>query len=92
MMFFAGVWLPREAMAPALRTVSDLTPLGSAVHAMDISMLAGRFPPLEPLLVMGAWAVIFGWLSGGCSGGSRTAIPAAAGAGCPRFEKGARGK
>jgi len=63
MMFFAGVWLPREAMAPALQTVSDLTPLGSAVHAIDISMLTGQFPPAEPLLVMAVWAVIFGWLS-----------------------------
>ena len=63
MMFFAGVWLPREAMPPALQTVSDLTPLGSAVHAMDISMLTGQFPPAESLLVMAVWAVIFGWLS-----------------------------
>lgn len=63
MLFFAGVWLPREVMPPALRTVSDLTPLGAAVHAMDISMLKGQFPPAESLLVMAAWAVIFGWLS-----------------------------
>ena len=63
MMFFAGVWLPREVMPPALRTVSDLTPLGSAVHAIDMSMLTGQFPPAESLLVMAAWAVIFGWLS-----------------------------
>jgi hypothetical protein len=50
-------------MPPALQTASDLTPLGSAVHAMDISMLAGQFPPVESLLVMAAWAVTFGWLS-----------------------------
>jgi hypothetical protein len=30
---------------------------------MDISMLKGQFPPAESLLVMAAWAVIFGWLS-----------------------------
>ena len=63
MLFFAGVWLPREVMSPALKTVSDLTPLGSAVHAMDISMLTGQFPPVESLVVMAGWAVIFGWLS-----------------------------
>ena len=63
MLFFAGVWLPREVMPPALRTVSDLTPLGAAVHAMDTSMLKGQFPPAESLLVMAAWAVILGWLS-----------------------------
>jgi hypothetical protein len=35
-----------------LQTVSDLTPLGAAVHAMDISMLTGQFPPAESLVVM----------------------------------------
>jgi len=63
MLFFAGVWLPREAMPPTLRTLSDLTPLGAAVHAMGTSLLAGRFPPAEPLLVMVTWAAVFGWLS-----------------------------
>ena len=62
LLFFAGVWLPREAMAPALRTVSDLTGLGAAVQAMQ-SSIQGRFPSAESLLVMAAWAVIFGWLS-----------------------------
>ena len=62
LLFFAGVWLPREAMAPALRTVSDLTGLGAAVQAMQ-SSIQGRFPSAESLLVMTAWAVIFGWLS-----------------------------
>jgi ABC-2 type transport system permease protein len=63
MLFFAGVWLPREAMPPTLRTPSDLTPLGAAVHAMGTSLLAGRFPSAEPLLGMVTWAAVFGWLS-----------------------------
>ena len=46
-----------------LRTVSDLTGLGAAVHAMDISMLTGQFPPAETLLVMAALAVVLGWLA-----------------------------
>jgi ABC-2 type transport system permease protein len=62
LLFFAGVWLPREAMAPALRNVSDLTGLGAAVQAMQ-SSIQGRFPFAESLLVMAAWAVIFGLLS-----------------------------
>jgi ABC-2 type transport system permease protein len=62
LLFFAGVWLPRETMAPALRTVSDLTGLGAAVQAMQ-SSIQGQFPSVESLLVMAAWAVIFGWLS-----------------------------
>lgn len=63
MMVFAGVWLPRGVMPPTLQTVSDITPIGAAVHAMDTSMLTGQFPPAEALVVMAAWAVIFGWLS-----------------------------
>jgi ABC-2 type transport system ATP-binding protein len=63
LLFFAGVWLPHEAMPSGLRAVSDLTPLGSAVQAMDTSMLAGQFPPAQSLLVLVAWAAIFGWLS-----------------------------
>jgi ABC-2 type transport system permease protein len=49
-------------MAPALRTVSDLTGLGAAVQAMQ-SSIQGQLPSVESLLVMAAWAVIFGWLS-----------------------------
>ena len=63
MRLFAGVWLSREVMPPALQTASDLTPLGSAVHAIDISKRTGQFPSAESLLVMAVWAVIFGWLS-----------------------------
>lgn len=61
--FFAGAWLPREVMSPTLRTVSGLMPLGAAVHAMDISMLTGRLPPADALLVMLGWTAVFGWLA-----------------------------
>jgi ABC-2 type transport system ATP-binding protein len=62
LLFFAGVWSPRELMPAALRSVSDLTALGAAVQAMQ-SSIHGQFPSAESLLVMAAWAVIFGWLS-----------------------------
>jgi ABC-2 type transport system ATP-binding protein len=62
-LFFAGVWLPQEAMPPTLRTISTLMPLGAAVHAMDTSMLTGHFPPSEAVLVMAAWAVVFAWIA-----------------------------
>jgi hypothetical protein len=55
-------------------------------------MLTGPFPPAEPLLVMAAWAVIFGWLSVRMFKWQWDRHSAAACAGCPRFEKGARGK
>jgi ABC-2 type transport system permease protein len=59
LMFFAGLWVPRQSMAPGMRHISDYTPLGAGVHAM-LSSIQGSFPPAQPLLVMGAWAVVFG--------------------------------
>ncbi len=62
MLFFAGVWVPQEAMAPALRTVSHFTELGAGVQAMDTS-IQGHFPPVGSFAVMLAWAAGFGWLA-----------------------------
>jgi len=59
MAFFAGVWVPVQVMAPVLQTISHLTPLGAAVKAMQDST-QGQFPSLEALLVMAAWAGVFG--------------------------------
>jgi len=59
LMFFAGLWVPRQSMSPAMRHISDHTPLGAGVHAM-LSAMQGSFPPVQPLLVMAAWAIIFG--------------------------------
>jgi ABC-2 type transport system ATP-binding protein len=61
--FLAGLWVPVQSMAPVLRTISHLTPLGAAVQAMQRSMLLGQVPSVEPLLVMAAWAVVFGAIS-----------------------------
>jgi len=62
MMFFAGLWLPRALMPPVLLDISNYTPLGAAVQAMQASMLQG-FPPVAPLLVLGGYAVAFGYLA-----------------------------
>ncbi len=35
MMFLAGLWVPREAMGTVLRHISDFTPLGAGVGAMQ---------------------------------------------------------
>jgi ABC-2 type transport system permease protein len=57
--FFAGLWVPVQVMAPVLQTISHFTPLGAAVQAMQ-SSTEGHFPPAEALLVLTAWAAVFG--------------------------------
>ena len=60
LMFFAGLWLPRPLMPHILQDISDYTPLGAAVEAIQYSMQTG-FPPARPLLVLAAYAVVFGF-------------------------------
>ena len=61
LMFFAGLWQPSQAVTPsAMHTISNLTPLGAAVHAMLTSM-QGTFPTIGSLAVMAAWAALFGF-------------------------------
>lgn len=62
MMFFAGLWLPRALMPPVLSDISNYTPLGAAVQAMQYSTLHG-FPPAAPMLVLLAYALVFGFLA-----------------------------
>ena len=62
LMFFAGLWLPRALMPPVLLDISNYTPLGAAVQAMQASVQTG-FPPAEPLLVLAAYALVFGYLA-----------------------------
>jgi ABC-2 type transport system permease protein len=59
LVFFAGLWIPRQEMPGALQRISDYTPLGAGVQATQ-DAIAGTFPPTRPLLVMVAYAVIFG--------------------------------
>ena len=62
LMFFAGLWLPRALMPDVLLTISNYTPLGAAVEAIQDSMLQG-FPPVAPLLVLAGYALVFGFLA-----------------------------
>jgi len=62
LMFFAGLWLPRALMPPVLLDISNYTPLGPAAQAIQDSMLSG-FPPVQPLLVLAGYAVVFGFLA-----------------------------
>ncbi len=59
LVFFAGLWIPRQQMSSLLQHISDYTPLGSAVQATQ-DAIQGTFPPTRPLLVMVAYALIFG--------------------------------
>ncbi len=62
LLFFAGMWTPRETMSDLMRTISDFSPLGAAQHAMLTSM-QGTFPPVQSLLVMAAYMVVFGFIA-----------------------------
>ena len=58
-MFFAGLWIPRAAMSPTLRAVSDYTPLGAGVQALQ-DAAAGSWPHPLQLAVLAAYVVVFG--------------------------------
>jgi ABC-2 type transport system permease protein len=62
LLFFAGLWLPRAEMPAGLLDISNYTPLGAAVQAMQSSMQTG-FPPAALLLVLAAYALLFGCLA-----------------------------
>ena len=62
LMFFAGLWLPRALMPALLLDISNYTPLGAAVQAIQYSMLQG-FPPVAPLLVLAGYTAVFGFLA-----------------------------
>jgi ABC-2 type transport system permease protein len=62
LMFFAGLWLPRALMPNLLADISNYTPLGAAVQAIQDSILQG-FPPAAPLLVLTGYALVFSFLA-----------------------------
>ncbi len=59
LIFFAGLWVPIQAMPTALQHISNYTAHGAAVQAAQDAM-EGMFPPTRPLLVMAGWTVVFG--------------------------------
>ncbi len=59
LMFFAGLWLPRQEMTAGLADVSDYSPLG-AVSQTTQDAIGGTFPPAALLLTLAAYAAVFG--------------------------------
>lgn len=57
LMFFAGLWYPREEMADGLRRVSDLSPGGAAVDAIQAGWFGGG-PAASSLAVLAAYTVL----------------------------------
>jgi ABC-2 type transport system permease protein len=49
-------------MPGVLADISDYSPLGAAVEAIQDSMMGG-FPPAAPLLILAAYAAVFGLLA-----------------------------
>lgn len=62
LIFFAGLWVPQQLMPTALRDISDYTPLGASVQALQHSMQTG-FPTAAPLLTMAGYTLVFGYVA-----------------------------
>jgi len=62
MLFFSGLYYPVQLMPAAIQDISNYSPLGAAVPAIGDSWV-GQFPPAQPLIVMAAYALAFGYLA-----------------------------
>lgn len=60
LMFFAGLWLPREAMPDVLQRVADFTPLGAGERALNDAM-TGSWPNLLSATVLVGYLAVFGF-------------------------------
>ncbi|WP_067186614.1 ABC transporter permease [Microtetraspora niveoalba] len=59
LMFFAGLYVPKELMPPVVATIGDFTPVGAATQAFS-DAAANGFPSLTSLAVLAAYGVVFG--------------------------------
>jgi ABC-2 type transport system permease protein len=59
LMFFAGLWAPREVMPAVIRRVADFTPLGAGERALHDVAAGGWINPLS-LTVLVVYMLVFG--------------------------------
>jgi ABC-2 type transport system permease protein len=62
LVFFSGLFYPVQLMPGGMLDISHFTPLGAAVQAIVYPMY-GQFPPALGLLVLAAYALVFGFLA-----------------------------
>jgi ABC-2 type transport system permease protein len=62
LLFFSGLYYPVQLLPGVLQAISHFSPLGAAVQAMQAAMNTG-FPSATPLLVLVAYAVVFGYVA-----------------------------
>ena len=62
LLFFSGLYYPVQLMPSVTLDISHFTPLGAVVQATVYPMF-GEFPPTSPLLVLAAYALVFGFLA-----------------------------
>jgi len=62
LVFFSGLYYPVQLMPSVMLDISHVTPLGAAVQAIVYPMF-GEFPPTSGLLVLAAYALVFGFLA-----------------------------
>ncbi|MBL7261950.1 ABC transporter permease [Paractinoplanes lichenicola] len=60
LMFFAGLWLPREAMPGVLQRIADFTPLGAGERALSDAM-TGSWPNMLSATVLVGYLAVFGF-------------------------------
>ncbi|MEV4514401.1 ABC transporter permease [Dactylosporangium sp. NPDC049525] len=62
LVFFAGLWVPRDTMNDVLHTISDYTPLGAGVQSLQ-DATAGHWPHPLHLAVLVGWTILAGGLA-----------------------------
>jgi len=62
LMFFAGLWTPREVMPGVLQRIADFTPLGAGERALNDAM-TGSWPNLLSATVLLGYVAVFGFFA-----------------------------